>query len=86
MGLTVSAKQGSKSAFTISKADPELRVRLVGHQMAIVEGSRLRKGPQGTKVGARETDLRSFCFIVDPVVGRDTISVLIESTFHSKAC
>ena len=40
----------------------ELRLlRLVGHQMAIVEGSGLEKAPQGTELGARITDLVS-CF------------------------
>ena len=42
----------------------ELRpLRLVGHQMAIVEGSGLEKAPQGqgTELGARKTDLLS-CF------------------------
>ena len=41
------AKQVSKSTFTIPKAQPKLRLRLVGHQMAIVGGSRLEKGLAG---------------------------------------
>ena len=39
------AKQGSKSTFTICKAEPELRLRLVGHQMAIVGGFKAGKRP-----------------------------------------
>ena len=40
------AKQGSKSTFTTSpKAEPELRLRLVGHQMAIVGGFKDGKRP-----------------------------------------
>ena len=40
------AKQGSKSTFTICKAEPELKLRLVGHQMAIVGGFKAGKRPR----------------------------------------
>ena len=51
-----------KLTFMVQKAAAELRpLRLVGHQMAIVEGSRLEKAPQGTELGARITNLVS-CF------------------------
>ena len=51
-----------KVTFMVQISAAELRpLRLVGHQMAIVEGSGLEKAPQGTELGARITDLLS-CF------------------------
>ena len=71
-------KQGSKSTFTTSpKAEPELRLRLVGHQMG-VQG--WEKALQGTKVAARETDLLSCILLHISRLWRDIQEITIQSS------